>query len=155
MPCDDCMNRREFLVKSAGVTVAAAIVAGCGNGQFGPDAPLNAGANGLPNDGPKTVKAGSFPGLATAGVLVEVANLRVAKRVAIPISPSATFVAFSLICTHEGCTAGVQGGTQIFCPCHGSRFDANGNVINGPATRPLPQITPVTYDPLTDQLTIP
>jgi cytochrome b6-f complex iron-sulfur subunit len=150
MPCVQCINRREFLARTAGATVVAAIVAGCGNGQFGPSAPADAGANGLPNDGPKTVKVSSFPGLATVGTLVQVANLRAAKRV----SPSA-FVAYSLICTHEGCAASVQGGTEIDCPCHGSRFDANGNVINGPATRPLPQITPVTYDPATDELTIP
>jgi len=47
------------------------------------------------------------------------------------------FYAISTTCTHLGCAvAQVQGG--FACPCHGSRFDSNGNVIGGPAPRPLP-----------------
>jgi len=46
------------------------------------------------------------------------------------------FSALSLICTHLGCT--VEQKTDGFtCPCHGSRFDSNGTVINGPAEKPL------------------
>jgi Rieske Fe-S protein len=46
--------------------------------------------------------------------------------------------AFTAICTHLGCTVGspdAKGTTT--CPCHGSQFDGNGNVIIGPATAPL------------------
>ncbi len=48
------------------------------------------------------------------------------------------FFAFSAICTHQGCIVdqpATDGST--FCPCHGSRFDGNGNVTAGPAYRPL------------------
>jgi cytochrome b6-f complex iron-sulfur subunit len=46
------------------------------------------------------------------------------------------FRALSLTCTHLGCTVKqVEGG--FACPCHNSRFDASGNVIHGPATKPL------------------
>ncbi len=49
--------------------------------------------------------------------------------------------AFSAMCTHQGCTVGGVANDVIVCPCHGSRFDAStGAVINGPATRPLPQV---------------
>lgn len=45
--------------------------------------------------------------------------------------------AMSAVCTHLGCTVGsVEWGHQ--CPCHGSKFDRNGLVIRGPATKPLP-----------------
>jgi Rieske Fe-S protein len=54
---------------------------------------------------------------------------------------SGNFVAYSAICSHQGCTVAYQGG-QLACPCHGSVFDpANGGaVVTGPATTPLPEI---------------
>ncbi len=46
--------------------------------------------------------------------------------------------AFSSLCTHLGCAYGWSTERQAFlCPCHGSAFDVSGNVINGPASRPL------------------
>ncbi len=50
--------------------------------------------------------------------------------------------AISITCTHLGCTVGAAD-TGFACPCHGSRFDQDGNVTGGPAPRPLPwfQIT--------------
>ncbi len=52
------------------------------------------------------------------------------------------FAAFSAICTHAGCTVGFSRSDDLFvCPCHGSVYDAaNGSVLQGPATRPLPRI---------------
>jgi nitrite reductase/ring-hydroxylating ferredoxin subunit len=54
---------------------------------------------------------------------------------------SGDFVAYSAVCTHQGCTVAYQGG-ELACPCHGSVFDpANGAaVVAGPASRPLPEI---------------
>ena len=56
-----------------------------------------------------------------------------------------TVVAFSAICTHQGCVV-LPAKTEFDCPCHGSRFDAaTGKVLGGPAQSPLPEIT-VTLD---------
>ncbi len=45
--------------------------------------------------------------------------------------------AISTTCTHLGCIVGVAE-TGFACPCHGSRFDQDGNVTGGPAPRALP-----------------
>ena len=55
-----------------------------------------------------------------------------------------SFVAYSAVCTHQGCTVGYSESNKEFdCPCHGARFDArdNAKVIGGPAPRPLKQLT--------------
>jgi cytochrome b6-f complex iron-sulfur subunit len=44
--------------------------------------------------------------------------------------------AISTTCTHLGCIVGLSD-TGFACPCHGSRFDADGNVTGGPAPKPL------------------
>ena len=48
--------------------------------------------------------------------------------------------AMSLICTHAQCDMrdnGSVGANSISCSCHGSVFDVDGNVIQGPANSPL------------------
>jgi cytochrome b6-f complex iron-sulfur subunit len=45
--------------------------------------------------------------------------------------------AMSAICTHRGCTLKSSNDGVFRCPCHGARFDAQGDVVRGPATKPL------------------
>lgn len=50
------------------------------------------------------------------------------------------FLALSAVCTHLGCiTQWKPELGLIACPCHGSRFNKDGMVVQGPAPRPLPQ----------------
>jgi ubiquinol-cytochrome c reductase iron-sulfur subunit len=65
-------------------------------------------------------------------------------------------LAFSKVCTHAGCAVGLyrkptysptQPPAGLVCPCHYSTFDPalGGEVVFGPAGRPLPQL-PLAID---------
>lgn len=57
-------------------------------------------------------------------------------------------VLYSAKCTHLGCTIinKVKDG-KLLCPCHISHFDIKtGNVIDGPAPKPLPQVKYILMD---------
>ncbi len=48
--------------------------------------------------------------------------------------------AISLSCTHLGCPVRPEAGGGFACPCHGSRFDAAGRPVRGPAREPLARV---------------
>jgi len=53
-----------------------------------------------------------------------------------------TFVAFSAVCTHAGCSVQFDPSTMRFvCPCHSGTYDARtGQVLAGPPPAPLQSI---------------
>jgi Rieske Fe-S protein len=51
--------------------------------------------------------------------------------------------AVSLRCTHLGCLLRFNAAERSWdCPCHGSRFDVEGGVLEGPAVEPLERRDP-------------
>lgn len=57
------------------------------------------------------------------------------KRVCI-VREGNKVAAISTTCTHLGCIV-APSATGFQCPCHGSRFDVDGNVTGGPAPKGL------------------
>ncbi|GAA2095614.1 hypothetical protein GCM10009759_24110 [Kitasatospora saccharophila] len=56
------------------------------------------------------------------------------------VQPAAgQYAGLSSVCTHSGCAVNPPKDGKLYCPCHGSTFDAaTGAVITGPAVKPLP-----------------
>jgi cytochrome b6-f complex iron-sulfur subunit len=136
----DPPDRRSVLVRLGTAAGAAAIAAQGG-------IVLRSLVANVSYDTPATVKIGapaSFPDGLTFVVGARVFVARSGKR----------FRAISAVCTHLGCTVRAEAllrsdpndpdarrATQIYelsCPCHGSRYAADGSNISGPAPRPLP-----------------
>jgi Rieske Fe-S protein len=63
------------------------------------------------------------------------------KKIATYRDESGNLHAFSAICPHLGCVVRWDGCEKTWdCPCHGSRFDAFGRVVNGPAISDLERV---------------
>lgn len=56
------------------------------------------------------------------------------RKMAVNRDPEGSLVRRSAVCPHLGCTVRWNTVEKTWdCPCHGSRFDRDGQVINGPA----------------------
>jgi Rieske Fe-S protein len=60
------------------------------------------------------------------------------ERIAVHRTDDGQLRALSPVCTHLGCYVHWNAGERSWdCPCHGSRYDVDGQVIHGPAVKPL------------------
>lgn len=149
MSCQNCLNRRDFLTKTALAAAALVVAEGCGDGQIGPPLSSGPGDPNIPVGGPVTVKVADLP----TGVLVD---LGPATQRAVIRTDASTFHAFSRICTHQQCDTDVRNN-RFECPCHGSIFAADGSVVRGPniagSVSPLRSLQ-VTFDPVAGTITV-
>ncbi|RJQ38513.1 FAD-dependent oxidoreductase [Candidatus Microgenomates bacterium] len=69
--------------------------------------------------------------------IVEINN----KKIAAYRDNNNVIHAVSAVCTHMGCIVAFNNGEKTWdCPCHGSRFDTDGDVIHGPAVKSLEKL---------------
>jgi glycine/D-amino acid oxidase-like deaminating enzyme/nitrite reductase/ring-hydroxylating ferredoxin subunit len=65
------------------------------------------------------------------------------SRYAVHRSTDGTLHVCDAVCPHLGCVVRWNGAESTWdCPCHGSRFDPKGKVVNGPANRDLSRVDP-------------
>lgn len=112
------MNRREFLI------LIAASVAGCSSAP--------------PGTGPgmsktRLINAGRARDYTADGVYS-----RYRSQGFFVIRRGDKLFVLSAICTHKRCKLNTEPDRSFTCPCHGSTFDPNGHVTEGPAKRDLP-----------------
>lgn len=121
------VNRRDFLVMAWGA-VGSALAAGMGfiGLRF-----LTSRA--IDSEGGGIVEAGSVDDYAPDTVTAFLDGQFYLVRLA-----DGGYLALYRKCTHLNCVINWQRGAGEFnCPCHGSRFEVDGAVINPPAPRPL------------------
>jgi len=122
------LNRRQFMLLTAGLGA----IAGCQTGN-------ETGLSPAPSI-ERTVNAGLAARYAVDGVY---AGFR--ENGFFLVRKGDKLFAFSAICTHKKCKLAAEPDHSFYCKCHGSTFDPNGRVTNGPAKRDLP-IFPTVVD---------
>lgn len=90
----------------------------------------------IPKQNAYVIETSAHPELVTVGGMK---NINISGNdVFVKRQSSSIIKCFSSACTHSGCPISfIQSLNKFNCSCHGSEFDANGAVIQGPAGSPL------------------
>ena len=135
------MGRREFVVKSS-MTLGALLLAAC-----------QAGIDTSPLSGSVIVPVANHPALANVGGIALVTETN--TPIALERFSATAFIAYSLVCPHQGGTVQLTSNTSIpfQCPVHGAQFNSAGVNVGGQATSSLGRYT-TSYDATTNTVTI-
>ena len=122
------MNRRQFLILAATAVIAARQAVGASRSL------THTSRERLVNAGPVTNYAvdGQYTAFLDQGFFI--------------IRKGPELFAISSECTHRQCKLKVGAHHSFYCPCHGSTFDSNGKVIEGPAKLDLPILPSFTNE---------
>jgi Rieske Fe-S protein len=141
-------DRRRMMLLGAATGLGVAGVAGLAG--CGSDSGATAGASGAASGPAASASSGAAGGAAAGGVLAKLADVPVGgsfpaagadgQPIIISQPQAGTVVAFSAVCTHQGCKV-VPADKILNCPCHQSTFDPfTGKNVGGPAPSPLPAV---------------
>jgi len=120
---------RRSLLAGACAGCAVLLLSACGAGSAGKASPVH----------PASAGGGALAQLSAIPVGGSISATSPDGKPLLLARPTAsTVVAFSAVCTHQGCTVEPDGAV-FGCPCHDASYDAfTGKVLSGPAPLPLP-----------------
>lgn len=122
---------RKTVLAGAGIGLAAAAVAACSSGS-------DSSAPESSEDGSSAPESSKPAGEALATTAdVPVGSGVIVGEVVLTQPTAGDYKGFSAVCTHTGCLINEVADGTINCPCHGSKFNLDGAVANGPASKPL------------------
>ena len=127
---------RQKILLGAGLGLVTAVLAACSTYGKKPE------AAGESSTTPAAPSASGGTAAPAAKAIAKTSDVPVGSGVivgeVVVTQPSAgVFKGLSAKCTHKGCTVNKVADGTIDCPCHGSKFNLDGTVANGPAQEPL------------------
>jgi nitrite reductase/ring-hydroxylating ferredoxin subunit len=147
-PQTDSQATRRGVLAGVGLVGLASAITACGAGTSSTQAAGNAATTpaAAGSTTASSAAAGGASSSAGAKALAATSQIPVGSGMIFPgpqvvvTQPTAgEFKAFSAICTHMGCIVNQISDGTIDCPCHGSQYSiTTGDVVTGPAPRPLP-----------------
>ena len=130
MPFDDVQIPRQHVIRGAGLVLTVGALTACGDSGGGEESAAGSEES--------TSSAPAAPGSTIAKTSdVPVGSGVIVDDVVVTQPTAGEFKGFSARCTHKGCVVNKVADGTIDCPCHGSKYNLDGSVANGPATMPL------------------
>lgn len=133
-------RRTAIALGGTGAVGGALILAGCAAADDGASGGSGGGATTAPSTGAADAAGEEVAALADIPVGGSIDATIGGEPVLLAQPTAGEVVAYSAICTHQGCVVAAVG-SKFECPCHGSIFDAaTGDVEVGPALEPLESV---------------
>jgi Rieske Fe-S protein len=140
------VSRKQLLSVGAVIGVGsfgAAVLAGCRNGESASTSTtIEEIRRRVPEAAPRQVAIAAVSDVAPNSAVSYTNAGNDLPEVLVRL-PDGRFVAYSAVCSHQGCTVAYQPQIlKLVCPCHGGVYDParGGAVISGPPPLPLAKI---------------